>query len=140
MLVCLPSGSTDVAPSPSQYMTQLSRIPLVSCTFYTCWRSLCSPFLNSSFTCTIIIIIHVATTACRHLFTAYYFHEISINHNANRSFQFGVALGNRNVSRNKSELFMKQVTIAMYSQAYSKFIALPFQDCIQHKCTQLLFY
>ena len=30
VLVCLPSGSTDVAPSPSQYMTQLSRIPILS--------------------------------------------------------------------------------------------------------------
>ena len=30
VLVCLPSGSTDVAPSPSQYMTQLSGIPILS--------------------------------------------------------------------------------------------------------------
>ena len=30
VLVCLPSGSTDVTPSPSQYMTQLSGIPILS--------------------------------------------------------------------------------------------------------------
>ena len=30
VLVCLPSGSTDVTTSPSQYMTQPSRIPILS--------------------------------------------------------------------------------------------------------------
>ena len=30
MLACLPSGSTDVTASPSQYMTQLSGIPILS--------------------------------------------------------------------------------------------------------------
>ena len=30
VLVCLPSGSTDVAGSPSQYMIQPSRIPILS--------------------------------------------------------------------------------------------------------------
>ena len=30
VLVCLPSGSTDVTPSPSQYTTPLSRIPILS--------------------------------------------------------------------------------------------------------------
>ena len=30
VLVCLPSGSTDVAASPSQYMIQPSRIPILS--------------------------------------------------------------------------------------------------------------
>ena len=30
VLVCLPSGSTDVAASPSQYMIQPSGIPILS--------------------------------------------------------------------------------------------------------------
>ena len=30
VLVCLPSGSTDVTTSPSQYMTQPSGIPILS--------------------------------------------------------------------------------------------------------------
>ena len=30
VLVCLPSGSTDVTPSPSRYMTQPSGIPILS--------------------------------------------------------------------------------------------------------------
>ena len=30
MLVCLPSGSTDVTTSPGWYMTQPSRIPILS--------------------------------------------------------------------------------------------------------------
>ena len=30
VLVCLPSGSTDVTTSPSRYMTQPSRIPILS--------------------------------------------------------------------------------------------------------------
>ena len=55
VLACLPSGSTNVTASPSQYMLQAIRDPyLVSCTFYACWQSLYSPFLNSKnfwFTC-----------------------------------------------------------------------------------------
>ena len=30
VLVCLPSGSTNVAPSPCQYMTQPPGIPILS--------------------------------------------------------------------------------------------------------------
>ena len=30
VLVCLPSGSTDVTASPSRYMIQPSRIPILS--------------------------------------------------------------------------------------------------------------
>ena len=48
VLVYLPSGSTDIAALPSQYYVATAiRDPyLVSCTFYACWRSLYSPFLE----------------------------------------------------------------------------------------------
>ena len=47
VLVCLPSGSTDVAASPSQYMIQPSGIPILSPVLFmhvvTC--QLCSYYL-----------------------------------------------------------------------------------------------
>ena len=44
VLVCLPSGSTDVAPSPSKYMTQPSGIPILSPVLF---MHVGDPFLNS---------------------------------------------------------------------------------------------
>ena len=53
VLACLLSGSTNATTSPSRCMTKPSirDLYLVSCTFYACWQSLYSPFLNSKIFC-----------------------------------------------------------------------------------------